>query len=324
MSKPAKDKALRARPMRNVLITGARGFVGVPTVAALREAGWQVVAACRGAAAAGGAEDYREVVVGELGPETDWREALRGVDAVLHLAARVHQMRDTAADPMEEFRRVNVAGTRRLAEQAAAAGVRRFVFVSSIKVNGEGTAPGRRFRADDAPAPEDPYGRSKLEAEEALRAVGEATGMEVVVVRPPLMVGKGVKGNLASLAEAIRKGRPLPLGGITANRRSLLDVRNLADVLERCLWHHAVAGRVFLVSDGVPVSTAELARQIGRAAGRAPRLVPIPAAWLRLAGRLTGRAAAVDRLTGSLEIDDRETRERLEWTPRFGPKDWEL
>ncbi len=310
---------------RRVLITGARGFVGVPTVAAFRQAGWDVVAACRGAAAAAAAASAcREVAVGELGPDTDWTAALRGVEVVVHLAARVHQMDDRSADPLAEFRRVNVGGTRRLAEQAAAAGVRRMLLVSSIKVNGEGTPPGRSFRAEDAPAPEDPYGLSKLEAEEALRAVGEARGLETVILRPPLMVGRGVKGNLAALAGAIRRGRPLPLGGITGNRRSLLDVRNLAELLERCAWHGGAAGERFLVSDGVPVSTADLARRIGRAVGREPRLVPVPPGLLRLAGRLLGRGAAVERLTGSLEIDDRKTREQLEWTPRFGPADWEV
>ncbi len=368
---------------KTVLITGARGFVGIPTVTAFRSAGWKVVAARRSTGSAGpeverfapnalagqavspqpvgtkGCDpapykpspgmgspapesaipkaptsppasaspslgDLREITVGELGPDTDWSEALRGVDVVVHLAARVHQMRDTAADPMAEFRRVNAEGASRLAEQAAAAGVRRLVFVSSIKVNGEQTSPGASFRPQDQPAPEDPYGKSKVEAETRLMQVGRATGLEIVIVRPPLMVGRGVKGNLAALADAIRRGHPLPLGGIRDNRRSLLDVRNLADVLEVCARHPAAAGEVFLASDSVPVSTAELVRHIGRAAGREPRLLPVPPSWLRMAARLLGKRAAAERLTGSLLIDDSKLRRLLGWTPRHGPHDWEV
>lgn len=310
---------------KTVLVTGARGFVGRPVVEALAAAGYRVTGAVRSQAQAGkGDESYREVAAGELGPDSDWREALAGAAVVVHLAARVHQMQDRAADPLAEFRRVNVEGTRRLAEQAAAAGVKRFIFVSSIKVNGEGTAAGQAYRETDAPAPADPYGISKHEAEEALRQVSARAGLEVVILRPPLMVGRGVKGNLASLAGAIRRGRPLPFGAITENRRSLLDVRNLAAAIVRCAVHPRAAGEVFLVSDGVPVSTAELARRVGKAAGRAPCLLPVPVGWLRLAGRLAGKGAAVGRLTGSLLIDDSKIRKMLEWAPPHGPDDWEL
>lgn len=310
---------------KTVLVTGARGFVGRPVVEALIAAGYHVIGAVRTQAQAGKAsEGYREVAAGELGSDTDWREAVAGAAVVVHLAARVHQMQDRAADPLAEFRRVNVEGTRRLAEQAAAAGVTRFIFVSSIKVNGEGTAVGQAYRETDAPAPADPYGISKLEAEVALRQVGARTGLEVVILRPPLMVGRGVKGNLASLAGAIRKGRPLPFGAITENRRSLLDVRNLADAIVRCAVHPGAAGEVFLVSDGVPVSTAELARRVGKAAGREPRLLSLPVAWLRFAGRIAGKGPAVGRLTGSLLIDDSKIRKLLEWTPPHGPDDWVL
>jgi nucleoside-diphosphate-sugar epimerase len=323
-----------------VLVTGARGFVGRPVVEALLASGSRVTGAVRTrpqtdrsvegkglrlrTEETGGEGGYSEVAAGELGPETDWREALAGVDVVVHLAARVHQMQDRAADPLAEFRRVNVEGTRHLAEQAAAAGVRRFIFVSSIKVNGEGTAPGEAYRETDVPAPADPYGISKLEAEEALRQVGAQTGLEVVILRPPLMVGQGVKGNLAALAGAIRRGRPLPFGAITENRRSLLDVRNLADAIVCCASHPQAAGEVFLVSDGVPVSTAELARRAGKAVGRAPFLLPVPVALLRIAGRLAGKGAAVGRLTGSLLIDDSKIRRLLGWQPRFGPEEWKL
>lgn len=308
-----------------VLVTGARGFVGRPVVDAFHAAGWAVTGAVRTRGQGGRGEDgYREVAAGELSPETDWREALAGVDVVVHLAARVHQMRDQEADPLAEFRRVNVEGTRRLAEQAAASGAKRFVFVSSIKVNGEGTAPGQAYCENDLPAPADPYGVSKYEAEQALRGVEAATGLEVVILRPPLMVGRGVKGNLASLAAAIQRGRPLPFGAITENRRSLLDVRNLAAAIVCCAGHPNAAGEVFLVSDGMPVSTAELARRVGKAAGRPPRLLPVPVAWLRFAGRLAGKGAAVGRLTGSLLIDSSRIRKVLGWTPPYTPDDWEL
>lgn len=318
-----------------VLVTGARGFVGRPVVDAFRTAGWAVIGAVRhradedeslgfGAEATGGEGAFREVVAGGLGAETDWREALAGVDVVVHLAARVHQMRDRMADPLAEFRRVNVEGTRRLAEQAAEAGVKRFVFVSSIKVNGEGTSPGQAYCETEMPAPADPYGISKYEAEEALHEIGARTGLEVVILRPPLMVGHGVKGNLASLAEAIRRGWPLPFGAITENLRSLLHVRNLADAIVVCAEHSRAAGEVFLVSDGVPVSTAELARQIGKAVGRSPLLLPVPVALLRIAGRVTGKRAAMERLTGSLLINDSKIRRLLAWAPKFGPHNWEV
>lgn len=325
-----------------VLVSGARGFVGRPVVEEFRAAGCKVIGAVRRGAGASAVVDgglrirseiaetpsgqgsYREVMVGELGPDLDWKEALVGTEVVVHLAARVHQMQDKASDPLAEFRRVNVGGTRRLAEQASAAGVRRLVFVSSIKVNGEGTAPGRAYSETDVPAPADPYGVSKYEAEKALREVAAATGLEVVVLRPPLMVGGGVKGNLAALANAIRRGRPLPFGAITANQRSLLDVRNLADAILACATHPAAAGEVFLVSDGVPVSTAELCRWIGKAVGRSPFLVPVPVGLLRIAGRLVAKKAAMDRLTGSLLIDDSKIRRLLGWSPRFQPKTWKV
>jgi nucleoside-diphosphate-sugar epimerase len=307
-----------------LLVTGAHGFAGRALVATLLAEGYAVTGAVRGRPETCADANHREVAVGEIGPDTDWREALENADAVVHLAARVHQMNDTAADPLAEFRRVNVEGTRRLAEQAAAAGARRLVLVSSIKVNGEATAPGAAFRETDRPDPQDPYGISKYEAERAAFEIGRRTGLEVTVVRPPLMVGRGVKGNLASLAQAIRRGRPLPLGAITDNRRSLLDVRNLASALVLCVVHPAAAGEVFLVSDGAPVSTAELARRIGRAAGRDPRLVPVPASWLRAVARLLGKGAAAERLTGSLLIDDSKIRRSLGWTPSHGPHDWEI
>lgn len=290
-----------------ILVTGAGGFVGSALVPALRGQGDEVTEAGR-----------RNV--GELGPDTDWRPALGGVETVIHLANRAHVMREEVADPLPLFRQVNVEGSVRLAEQAAAAGVRRLVFVSSIKVNGEATRPGRPFTAADVPAPLDAYGLSKWEAEKALAAVAANTGLELVVVRPPLIYGPGVKGNLRSLMNVVRRGLPLPLGAVD-NRRSLVGLGNLCDLLSLCARSPEAVGRTFLARDGEDLSTPDLIRRMGRAVGRPARLLPVSPALLRLAGVLTGRGAAVGRLLGSLEIDDAETRAVLGWVPPFGVDD---
>jgi nucleoside-diphosphate-sugar epimerase len=297
-----------------VLVTGAGGFVGRVLCARLAERGHTVRAAVRapGGAPAGVAE---VAVVGEIGPATEWGEALRGVDAVIHLAARVHVMDDRATDPLAEYRRTNVGGTERLARQAAEHGVRRLVFASSIKVLGEATH-GAPFREETTPAPADPYGVSKREAEAALRAV-EATGaLEVCVVRPPLVYGPGVKANFARLMGAVARGVPLPLGALR-NRRSLVYVGNLADALVECAAHPAAAGETFLVADEPALTPAELVRAIAGALGRPARLLPVAAALLRAVGRATGRTGAVDRLAGSLEVDSGRIRRVLRWTPPF-------
>ncbi len=249
-----------------------------------------------------------------LGPDTDWRAALRGVDAVFHLAARVHVMHDTSADPLLDFRRVNVQGTMHLARQAAALGVRRLVFVSSIKVNGEQTTPTRPFRADSTPAPVDPYGISKHEAERELLRLGGETGMEVAIVRPPLVYGPGVKANFASMMRALTRGVPLPLGAMD-NTRSMVALDNLVDLLMVCLDHPAAAGEIFLVSDGEDLSTTELLRRIARAMGKKAILFPVPAAWLEWGAGLLGKRALAQRLCGSLHVDIEKTRRLLNWTP---------
>lgn len=311
-------------PGPRILVSGANGFAGRVLVSALLAENHFVTGALRTGGTSLPHAQYREVCVGEIGPDTDWRDALRDVNTVVHLAARVHQMQDRSGDPLKEFRRVNVAGTRRLAEQAAAAGARRLVFVSSIKVNGEGTATGEVFCETDEPAPQDAYGISKYEAELAAFEIGRRTGLEIVVVRPPLLVGPGAKGNLAALAGAIRKGRPLPLGALTDNRRSLLDVRNFASALVLCATHPSAAGEIFLLSDGVPVSTAQVARHIGRTLGHEPRLLPVPGVFIRVAARLLGKGAMAERLTGSLVIDDAKIRRLLGWKPAYSPNDWEI
>jgi nucleoside-diphosphate-sugar epimerase len=297
-----------------VLVTGATGFVGMETIARVAAQGrYEVRAAVRRDAGLfpAGVEVVRVL---NLSSETEWGEALRDVDAVVHAAARVHVMRDDTTDPLSEFRQVNVAGTLNLARQAAGAGVRRFVFISSIKVNGEQTKPGCPFRADDRPDPRDAYGISKHEAEQGLQTVSRQTGLEVVVIRPVLVYGPGVKANFRSMMRWISREVPLPLGAIH-NARSLVAIDNLADLIITCLHHPAAAGQIFLVSDGEDVSTPELLRRIGRAMGRRPRLIPIPARVLRLAATLVGRADVAQRLCGSLQVDIEKTRVLLSWVP---------
>ncbi|MCA1907037.1 MAG: NAD-dependent epimerase/dehydratase family protein [Magnetospirillum sp.] len=293
-----------------ILVTGASGFVGVPTCRHLLECGHRVVAAVRRTDAflPLGVEAR---VVASLGPETDWRNALKGCDAVIHLAARAHVMKDKAADRLALFRHVNRDGAVRLAEQAADMGVGRFVFVSSIKVNGEATAMDRPFRADDAPAPVDPYGVSKAEAEAALTAFAARQGLSLAILRPPLVHGPGAKGNLAALLRMIRLGAPLPLGGVD-NRRSLVGVENLVRGLSFLVAHDAQG--CFLIRDGDDVSTPELIRLLADGLGVRPRLPAVPPGLLRLAASVIGKRAAAERLIGSLVVDDTPLRE-LGWVP---------
>lgn len=298
-----------------VLVTGANGLVGHALAAQAAARGLALRAATRQPAA--GLPPGVEPVVGlELDPGTDWRAALAGIEVVVHAAARVHVMHDTAPDPLAEFRRINTASSIELARQAAAAGVRRLVFVSTIFVNGAQTR-GSPFRADDPGAPGSPYAVSKHEAEAGLREVAAATGLELVIVRPPLVYGPGVKGNFERLMQALHRGLPLPLGAVH-NRRSLVGLDNLVDLLLTCTTHPAAAGEVFLVSDGEDLSTTELLRRTARALGRPARLVPVPEGWMRAAARVLGRDDLAQRLLGSLQVDIAKTRERLGWTPPVG------
>lgn len=292
-----------------VLITGANGFVGRALVAELATAGHTVVCAVRR-----GTGLPNEVLVDDLGPETEWGRALAGCGAVVHLAARVHVMRDGASDPSAQFRRVNTEGTLRLARQAAQAGVRRFVFISSVKVNGEGRD--EPYRETDAAAPEDAYGISKWEAEQGLQTIAIETGLEIVILRPPLVYGPGVKANFARLLKVVKRGVPLPLGAIR-NRRSLLYLGNFVDAIRLCVEHPAAAGQTFLLDDGRATSTPELIRAVALAAGGAPRLLPVPPRLLQVVGTVLGKGAAVSRLTGSLHVDASAIRSRLGWRPRF-------
>lgn len=255
------------------------------------------------------------VVIGSLSSETDWTAALRNVDQIVHLAARVHVMNDKCSDPLAEFRRVNVEGTAALARQAAVAGVRRFVYLSSVKVNGEFTEAGHPFTADDAPAPEDPYGVSKHEAEQLLRQIAAETGMEVVIIRPPLVYGPGVKANFESMMRWLARGVPLPLAAVTRNRRSLVALDNLVNLIVTCLHHPAAANQTFLVSDGEDLSTAQLLKRMGSAMGHPARLFYLPPALLQLGAAVLNKPGIYQRLCGSLQLDITKTRQLLDWTP---------
>jgi UDP-glucose 4-epimerase len=290
-----------------VLVTGATGFVGRALCEHLTASGLHVIPAVRREA---GLAD--EVVVGDLGSSTGWHMALTGCDAVVHLAARVHVMDDTAQDPLALYRETNTDATLNLARQAAAVGVKRLVYISSVKVNGEGgDAP---YRETDTPAPEDAYAMSKWQAEQGLGQIAQETGLEVVILRPPLVYGPGVKANFVQLMRMVERGWPLPLGAIH-NRRSLLYLGNFVDAIRLCIEHPAAAGQTFLLDDGQAVSTPELIRALAHAMGRPARLLPVPVKVLELAGVLLGKRAAVARLVGSLYVDSSAIRSRLGWTP---------
>lgn len=297
-----------------VLLTGANGFVGrglLERLSALVDL--ELVAAVRRQVSAFPERVTSQVIAG-LEADTDWRKLLGGVEVVIHSAARVHVMHDTSSDPLTEFRRVNVDGTLNLARQAAAAGAQRFIFISSIKVNGEGTLLGMPYLADAQPAPADPYGISKMEAEQGLRAVAAETGMEVVIIRPVLVYGPGVKANFLSMMRWLHKGVPLPFGAIH-NRRSLVALDNLVDLIVTCLDHPGAANQTFLVSDSEDLSISELLRRMGAALGKPARLLPVPSGLLETGAAMLGKKALSQRLCGSLQVDIGKTRELLNWTP---------
>jgi nucleoside-diphosphate-sugar epimerase len=293
---------------RRVLITGATGLIGRAFVA---DAGPLLLrAAVRGGRLPAAAID--SVVVGEIGAQTDWSGALTGIDSVLHLAAHAHVMQPSAQD-RRDFERVNVHGTERLARAACAAGVERFVYLSSIKVNGERTC-GRPFRAGDMPAPADDYARSKWEAERRLAAIESTCAMRVSVVRSPLVYGPGVRANFLRLMSLARSAMPLPLASI-GNSRSMVSTWNLVDLLRTLLCREPPSGGVILACDREALSTPELLRRLARLMGRPSRLFPMPAAALRVLGALTGRRGELRRLCDSLVIDASDTRARIGWEP---------
>lgn len=296
-----------------ILVTGASGFVGNALIRRLADEGRKLRAAYRNESVnlpAG----VQAVFVGDLSPVQDWYAALQGVNAIVHTAARVHVMHDLATDPSAEFRRINVAGTLNLARQAAAAGVHRFVFISSVKVHGEATTMGRPFTEEDAPAPQDPYGKSKNEAEQGLRDLAAQTGMELCIVRPPLVYGPGVRANFAALIRAVARGVPLPLASVD-NCRSMVALDNLVDLVVTCIRHPAATNQTILVSDGRDLSTPALIRGLAQAMGRPSRLFACPPALLHFAARMVGKADAMDRLCGSLQVDITKAQTLLGWRP---------
>ena len=295
----------------HVLLTGASGFVGTGVLGALRERGVAVRPVVRSASSAAHMEDT--VVVPRLDVATDWTAALHGVTVVIHCAARAHIMRDEALDPLAEYRRVNVDGTLALARQAAAAGVKRFVFVSSIGVNG-GQTFGKPFIAEDTPQPEEPYALSKWEAEQALQTLAADSDMELVVIRPPLVYGPNAPGNFGRLINAVRRGMWLPLGAVH-NRRTLVALGNLVDLILLCSHHPAAAGQIFLAGDGEDLSTTQLLRGLGDVMERPARLLPVPVAFMALGAGMLGRKGLVNKICGDLQVDISKTRELLGWNP---------
>ena len=293
-----------------ILITVANGFIGKALCAHLASHAHAVVPAVRRVSCL--ADD--ETVICDIDGATEWMDALSGCDTVVHLAARVHLMDESAENPLALYRAANLDATLNLARQAARAGVRRFVFISTIKVNGEGRAA--PYRESDTPSPQDAYAISKWEAEQGLQKIAQETGLELVILRPPLVYGPGVKANFKRLMRAVARGWPLPLGGIR-NQRSLLYLGNFVDAIRLCVEHPAAAGQTFLLDDGRAVSTPELIRAVAHAMGRPARLFAVPVCVLEMAGAMTGKRTEVARLTDSLWVDSSFIRSHLEWTPPY-------
>jgi nucleoside-diphosphate-sugar epimerase len=296
-----------------ILVTGASGFVGGALCASLVNR-FPLRISVRDKSKA---ELFANVDIFEasISPDQDWSSTLSGVSAVVHCAARVHVMSEEAVDPLFEFRRVNVDGTLNLARQASKAGVRRFVFISSIKVNGECTDLGHPFTADQIPVPSDPYGVSKYEAEMGLRALSEETGMEVVIIRSPLVYGPGVKANFLSMMNWLRRGIPLPLGSVTKNRRSFVFIDNFVSMIIACINQPAAANQTFLISDDEDLSTAELLGRMALALGCPSKLIAVPTTLITLGAKLIGRPDISQRLCGSLQVDIKKTKDLLGWSP---------
>jgi nucleoside-diphosphate-sugar epimerase len=299
-----------------ILVTGASGFVGRELVGRLLQpgSGYEVLATMRSAAGCDLPAAAHVQTIPAIDGATDWFDLCAGCDCVVHLAARVHVMQDAVADPLAEYRRVNVEGTLNLARQAAAAGVRRFIFISSIKVNGEFTPAGLPFTAVDAPAPSDPYGQSKLEAELGLRQLSILTGMEFVIIRPPLVYGPKVRANFGALRGVVARGIPLPLGAVQ-NLRSFVSLANLVDLISVCLIHPNAKNQLFLVSDGDDVSTPELVRRMAHALGRPVRLLSVPSRLLTIGAMLLRQEDSMRRLSEFLQVDIEYTRNQLQWKP---------
>jgi nucleoside-diphosphate-sugar epimerase len=302
----------------SILLTGATGFVGQGI---LKQALLESIDVCCVSRKpmqiiSGTGGSMRNILMSELAPDTDWSAALSGIDSVIHCAARVHVMQETSADPLALFRRVNVDATLNLARQAALAGVRQFIFISSVKVNGEQTLPGKPYTEECPPQPEDAYGISKYEAELALLELGRNTGMAITIIRPPLVYGPGVRANFLSLLQSVRRGLPLPLGRIH-NKRSFVYLENLVSLVLCCLDNPKANNQVFLASDGHDLSTTELLQACAIALNVPSRLIPFPAKLLSLASSLIGKKSMADRLCQSLQVDISKTKRVLGWVPPY-------
>lgn len=300
--------------MKRILLTGGTGFVGRAICEKISsEKRFNVLVAVR-KRQSDLPETIRQEVIGGIDLVSNWSDLLEGVEVVIHAAARVHVMAENSKDSLEEFRKINVSSTGNLARQAAKAGVKRFIFLSSIKVNGEKTLPGSPFTEEDLPDPQEPYAISKYEAELALQQLSRETGMEVVIIRPPLVYGPGVKANFRSMMHWLYKGIPLPLGAVV-NKRSLLALDNLVDFIVTCVDHAAAANQTFLISDGEDLSTTELLRRMSKALGKSIWLLPVPVNLLLFLARRVGKYGAIQRLCRSLQVDGGKAHELLGWEP---------
>jgi nucleoside-diphosphate-sugar epimerase len=298
--------------MENILVTGYSGFVGAPLVKALASVPYSLRLLGRQASDKGGF--YRS----DIDATSNYTEALHGVDVVIHCAARAHIMKDVVRDQLAEFRAINTLGTLNLAQQAADTVAKRFVFISTIKVNGESTTGADPFTDKDYVTPDDPYGVSKFEAEQGLLELARKSGMEVIIIRPPLVYGPSVKGNFSSIINLVKKNYPLPLASIIQNKRSLIALENLVDFILLCADYNKTpqaANQTFVISDGEDVSTAELFHRVAKAYGKKSRLFPFPVSLLRLGAKLLGKQDMADRLLGSLQVDSSKARELLGWKP---------
>jgi len=299
---------------KGILVTGGSGFVGGAVASELSLCSDKEVVVAVRRLADTLPSICKQVRVGDLLEGTDYSLALKDVDVVIHAAARVHVMDDNSVNALAEFRKVNVQGTLNLAKQAAGAGVKRFVFISSIKVNGEGTQIGEAFTPDDQVTTQDPYGLSKREAEQGLFQIAQETGLEVVVIRPPLIYGAGVKANFQRMMQSVAKGVPLPLGSVN-NKRSLVALDNLVSFIILCAEHPKAANETFLISDGEDVSTTELLQKVGKALDKPARLIPVPVGLMTFVAKLVGKEDVANRLFGSLQVDSSKARELLGWKP---------
>jgi nucleoside-diphosphate-sugar epimerase len=299
---------------QRIMVTGALGFIGRTIVAQLAAISGVEVLALTRQAPTNPVAGAKYLLSGDISEQTQWQPLLAGVHVLIHTAARAHVLNDRAPDPLAEFRRINVAGTLRLAEQAAAMGVKRFVFLSSVGVHGMQSFPGKVFTEADKPRPHNAYAQSKLEAEQGLLRIADETSLEVVVIRPPLVYGPNAPGNFGALVRAVQRAWPLPLGAVH-NQRSLVALDNLVDFIITCTTHPLAANQTFLVSDGQDISTTQLIRGMAQAAGVSARLLPVPVPLLRAAAGLMDKTDVVDRLCGNLQVDISKARNLLNWVP---------